>query len=79
VTQIIINDLDDKVLEQLRTRAAINGRSLAEEVRIILSAAVATPLRERRSLSSFIGAVASRRSQSEVDAYVRKLRDEWEK
>lgn len=77
--QIIIHDLDGKVLEQLRMKAALHGRSLAAEVRAILSTAVAAAPGSHRPLASLIGAVQSGRSQAEIDAYVRGLRDEWER
>jgi antitoxin FitA len=76
--QIIVRKLDDDVLKRIKARAKANGRSAEAEVREILSEVVA-PLRGRqRSLSSFIGSVRSNRSQAEVDAYLRKLRDEWD-
>lgn len=40
---ITIRDLDDSVKEQLRVRAAMNGRSMEAEARAILAAAVANP------------------------------------
>lgn len=76
--QIIVRKIDDDVLKQIKARAEANGRSTEAEVREILNEAVA-PLQEtRRPLSSFIGSVQSKRSQAEIDAYVRRLRDEWD-
>jgi plasmid stability protein len=40
---ISIRDLDDRVRERLRIRAAANGRSMEAEVRVILTQAVAEP------------------------------------
>jgi antitoxin FitA len=40
---ITIRKLDDQVLERLRSRAARHGRSLAAEVRAILTEAVREP------------------------------------
>ena len=77
--QIVINNLDDKVLEHLRMKAALHGLSLAAEVRAILSAAVAAAPGAHRPLASLVGAVQSGRTQAEIDAYVRGLRDEWER
>jgi antitoxin FitA len=39
---ITVRDLDDRVREQLRVRAARHGRSMEAEVRLILEDAVAT-------------------------------------
>lgn len=79
MARIIVNGLDDMSLGRLKARAAANGRSLADEVCAILHKAVAPVSNEPKPLSSFIGSVASRRSQEEIDAFVRDLRDEWEK
>ncbi|WP_119275315.1 FitA-like ribbon-helix-helix domain-containing protein [Taklimakanibacter deserti] len=80
MAQIVVRNVDDKVIALIKARAKANGNAFAAEVRAILSAAVAVRqgLGERRSLTSFIGTVGSYRSQAEVDAYVRGLRDEWE-
>lgn len=74
-------NVDDRVIELIKARAKANGRSLTAEVRAILSEAVEVRQGqgERKPLSSFIGVARSYRSQAEIDAYVRNLRDEWEK
>lgn len=41
MSQLLVRDLDPAVKERLRKRAAGHGRSMAEEVRAILRAAVA--------------------------------------
>lgn len=43
MARITIRNLDDSVMERLRARAAKNGRSVAAEVRAILTEAVAEP------------------------------------
>ncbi|MGE3875932.1 MAG: hypothetical protein AB7F74_23505 [Parvibaculaceae bacterium] len=70
--QIIIRKLEDDVLKRIKARAKANGRSAEAEE------AVAPPRGKQRSLSSFIGSVRGNRTQAEIDAYVRKLRDEWD-
>lgn len=75
--QIVVRKVDDDVLQRIKARAEANGRSMEAEVREILNEAVAPPHRARRSLTSFIGSVRSNRSQAEIDAYLRGLRDEW--
>lgn len=37
---VLVRDVDEKVLEKLKTKAARNGRSLQREVQIILSEAI---------------------------------------
>ncbi|MBK1866855.1 FitA-like ribbon-helix-helix domain-containing protein [Aestuariivirga sp. YIM B02566] len=76
--QILVRKIDDDVLKRIKARAEAHGRSTEAEVREILNEAVASPKKARRSLSSFIGSVQSNRSQAEIDAYVRRLRDEWD-
>lgn len=41
---VSVRDLDEKVKERLRVRAAVNGRSMESEIRAILSAAVSDPV-----------------------------------
>jgi plasmid stability protein len=76
--QILIRNLDDGVLARIKSRAKANKRSREAEVRDILSSTVA-PAGERQALASLIGAGRSSRSQAEIEAYVRELRDEWDK
>ena len=50
------------------------------EVIVLIEAAPATGVAPKRTLSSFIGAgKGSFRSVEEVDAYIRELRDEWDR
>ena len=77
--QIVVRKVNDDVLKRIKARAKANGRSTEAEVREILSAAVSPLQGKKRSLTSFIGSIRSNRSQAEIDAYIRGLRDEWEK
>lgn len=43
VAAVSIRDLDDRVKERLRVRAAQHGRTMEAEIRAILSAAVGEP------------------------------------
>ena len=43
MTALLIRGIDDKLKRQLRLRAAENGRSMEEEVRQILRAALGVP------------------------------------
>ena len=82
--QIVVRQLEDAVLEKVRTRAAANKRSTEAEVRAILTDAVGlssdTGLdRQPKSFRDFVGIAVKRRTQEEIDAYVRALRDEWDR
>lgn len=84
MAQIVVRQLEDAVLEAVKTRAVANKRSTEAEVRAILtdavglsSATAGPPEPEPRSFRDFVGIAANRRTQDEIDAYVRALRDEW--
>lgn len=81
MAQILVRKLDDDVLSKIKARAKTNRRSAEAEVREILAAAVATHRRgaHRPSLTSLIGAGGRRRTTEEINAYVRALREEWER
>ena len=57
MASITIRDLDDALKARLRVRAAENGRSMEEEVRAILRAALATGSLRGRTL---VDAIRSR-------------------
>jgi plasmid stability protein len=50
MTSILIRRLDDSVKTRLRVRAARHGRSMEEEARAILKAALAGPGRSNKDL-----------------------------
>ena len=77
--QILVRNVDDAVLKGLKVQAKANGRSAEAEVREILAAAVPQTGKPRKPLASLIGKAVAGRSQSEIDAYIRALRDEWER
>lgn len=82
--QIVVRQLEDAVLEKVRTRAAANRRSTEAEVRAILTDAVGLlpdtgPDGEPKSFRDFVGIAGRRRTQDEIDDYVRELRDEWDR
>lgn len=86
MAQIVVRQLDDKVLEAVKLRAAANKRSTEAEVRAILADAVGssspaglTKSDTPKRFSDFIGIATRQSTQEEIDAYVRSLRDEWER
>jgi plasmid stability protein len=64
VADVSIRNLDDRVRERLRVRAAAHGRSMEAEMRAILVEAVQEPGDEEGLLSAL---VAAARSQGGVD------------
>jgi antitoxin FitA len=71
MAQLIVRNLDERVKEKLRRRAARRRRSLEAEVRAILSAAVARSDSAERDLGSRI---AQRFAHLGVDLAVEELR-----
>lgn len=49
---LLIKDLDAHTIEQLKRRAKSNGRSLQDEVKLILEAAVAYSLDEAKDVAA---------------------------
>ncbi|MDP9136800.1 MAG: Arc family DNA-binding protein [Pseudomonadota bacterium] len=77
--QIVIRKLDDAVLAKIKARARINHRSAEAEIRAILSDAVLPKESKHKALASLIGVAQVGRTQKDIDAYVRNLRDEWDR
>ncbi|HEX7186166.1 MAG TPA: Arc family DNA-binding protein [Thermoanaerobaculia bacterium] len=51
MAQIVVRDLDPKVIEQLRARARSHGRSLEDEIKAILKTAAPLSMREARAIA----------------------------
>ncbi len=86
LAQIVVRQLEDAVLEAVKLRAMANKRSTEAEVRAILTDAVglsapsaAEAAGQPQSFRDFVGIAANRRTQNEIDTYVRALRDEWDR
>jgi plasmid stability protein len=74
--QILIRQLDDEVIAQLKARAKSNGRSTEAEAREALKMALESPAKPR-PLAELLGAGKKwGRSKEEIDAYIRNMRDE---
>jgi plasmid stability protein len=55
VSVMIIRHIDDAIMTRLRVCAAMNGRSMKEEARVILRSALSTE--RRRQPSNLVGAI----------------------
>lgn len=68
MSDLLIRGIDDRLKRQLRLRAAENGRSMVEEVRQILRAALGVPSPEEEHEKAleerFLSAKAPRRDPS---------------
>ena len=54
MAQILVRNLDEALVERLKRRAKVDGRSLQSEVRIILEQAVAAPVVEMKTARSLV-------------------------
>ena len=70
MAQVLIRDLDVKVVERLKHRARQHGRSLEAELRGILELAAAADLVEARTLASQLRRRLKGRSHSDSVALV---------
>ncbi len=51
MAQVLVRDLDPEVLERLKNRARLHGRSLQGELKVILEAAAVFSMNEAREVS----------------------------
>jgi plasmid stability protein len=65
MAQVLVRDLDDRVVEKLKARAKRNGRSLEAELRLILEQSVRADLAEARRLAERIRRQLSGRDHSD--------------
>jgi hypothetical protein len=73
---ILVRGLHRKIIESLKERARLNGRSLQQEVKALLERAAETlTMREARRLSQRWGRRLSRRSFSDSARLIREDRD----
>jgi plasmid stability protein len=80
--QMLIRDLDDAVIAQIKERAKTNKRSAAAEVRLIVEQEIARSKANSRvskkTLLELAGSHPTNRTPEEIVAEIRALRDEWE-
>ena len=75
MAQVIIRNLDDRVVARLKRQAADNERSLEQELRLILTAAASPDLSEFREHAAAIRASLSDRPQTDSVDLIREDRD----
>ena len=74
--KIEIDSLDDRVIQGLEARAQINGRTLEEEVRALLSQHVLLSSAERVAIADRIRAMTPKNvKQTDSTEMVREIRD----
>ena len=75
VAQVIVRNLDERVVKALKTRAALHGQSLEQELRDILTHACGLSGAERVALADRIRALQPRPLSTGTEALIREDRD----
>ncbi|HEY2325681.1 MAG TPA: Arc family DNA-binding protein [Thermoanaerobaculia bacterium] len=68
MARVLIRDLDDRIVEKLKTRAARNGRSLQSELQMIVERAAAVDIVDSRTAAARIRRALSDRTHSDSAA-----------
>ena len=74
--QVLVRNLDDSVIERLKTKAALKGCSLEQEMRDVLAAAAPLTPDERIALFRKIRAKSPPLKDFDVGAAIRAGRDD---
>lgn len=79
MADMVLRNLDDEMKQRLRERAAKHGRSMAAELRAIVSDALAQPeadpVAEFKRLASISRAMSAGRHQTPSEELLRESRD----
>ncbi len=74
--QVLVRNLDDNVIESLKTKAALKGCSLEQELRAVLTAAAPLTAQEKITLFRKIRAKSPPLRNFDVAAAIRAGRDD---
>ncbi len=76
MAQVIVRNIEDDVIERLKLKAELHGRSLEQELREILRAAAPLTVEQKLALVDRAHAMTSRRTQHEnAEDIIRADRD----
>jgi antitoxin FitA len=75
MARVLIRDLDDRIVDKLKARAARNGRSLQAELQMIVERAAATDVVDCRRLAARMRRKLSDRNHSDSAVLVADDRD----
>lgn len=76
MAQVLIRNLDDGVVERLKTKAELKGHSLEQELREIITAAAPLNAEEKVALSRKLRALSPPLKDFDVRAAIRYGRDD---
>jgi len=74
--QVLVRNLDDRVIENLKTKAELKGHSLEQELRNLLTAAAPLTAEEKIALFRKIRAKSPSLKDFDVGAAIRAGRDD---
>lgn len=74
--QVLVRNLDDRVIERLKTKAELKGRSLEQELRDVLTAAASLSPLEKVALFRKLRANAPALGDIDLRAAIRHGRDD---
>jgi antitoxin FitA len=74
--QVLVRNLDDRVIESLRTKAELKGHSLEQELRDLLTNAAPLTPAEKIALFRKLRAVSPPLGDANVRAAIRRGRDD---
>jgi plasmid stability protein len=76
MAQVLVRNLDDRVIENLKLKAEIKGHSLEQELRAVLTAAALLTPEEKVSLSRRLRGMSPPLGNVDVRGAIRKGRED---
>jgi plasmid stability protein len=73
--QVLIRNVDDRIIETLKLRAEMKGRSLEQELRDILGQAAGPGAEERLAMMDRIAAMQKKPTKLLSEDVIREIRD----
>jgi len=73
--QLLIRNLDDRIIESLKLKAEIKGHSLEQELRDILKQAAGATVEERLAMIDRVAAMQKKPTKMLSEDVVRKIRN----
>lgn len=73
--QVLIRNVDDRIIESLKLKAEINGHSLEQELRDILKRAAGPTVEERLAMIDRVRAMQKKPTKMLSEDIIRKMRD----
>ncbi len=73
--QVIVRNLDDRIIAALKAKAAVHGQSLEQELRAILSTAALPNVQDKLALADRIRELTPKRRQTDSTTLIREDRD----